>query len=396
MIDNFFESQKEKSKIKSLIVTDFFKAYYPIIENAKLSKENDEIFYLDLFSGPGVYDDGNKSTPLLLLDIVNNFKKDTIRERLRIVFNDKNKNYAATLDTYVKNHPVYSAMKHSPIVTNMQASELNLTKYLCQNSPIFSFVDPWGYVDVSAEQVWGLIRNIGSDCILFFSSDRILQDLNKSHQNEHFQKMFGNYFGEALNIHASKKTQQQKCESFLKLFSQNVKDEMNKESYKQFKLYILPFCVSADDKTKTSHHLVFFTKNHKAIKEMKNVMAKYSNSENLQMGFDSKVNELQMYFIRREDMVEQDIIAIIKQYYIDNGSEALTNVNVARIMELLDDDSMQNNHCVLPYTYNEIKDAIKTLDIKGCIDLIIEGSPRSRKRITDKQLFNINDKILRE
>ena len=50
--DNFFAVQKEKSRVKTLIVTEFFKAYFPII-NATFRRD---IWYIDLFCGPGCYD----------------------------------------------------------------------------------------------------------------------------------------------------------------------------------------------------------------------------------------------------------------------------------------------------------------------------------------------------
>ena len=56
--DNFFAAQKEKSRVKTLIVTEFFKAYFPII-NAQFKQD---IWYIDLFCGPGYYDDGSACT----------------------------------------------------------------------------------------------------------------------------------------------------------------------------------------------------------------------------------------------------------------------------------------------------------------------------------------------
>lgn len=50
--DNFFEEQTEKSAIKSAIVSNFFKIYLRIISNRF---KNEDIYYIDLFSGPGRY-----------------------------------------------------------------------------------------------------------------------------------------------------------------------------------------------------------------------------------------------------------------------------------------------------------------------------------------------------
>jgi hypothetical protein len=109
--DNFFATPSEKSKVKTLIVTEFLKAYFPII-NRSVGKEKKEIIYIDLFCGPGKYKDGHPSTPLALLDLVNNFRDDNIRKKLRVVFNDENEKYIDQLRTIVNNHDVVSKLTY--------------------------------------------------------------------------------------------------------------------------------------------------------------------------------------------------------------------------------------------------------------------------------------------
>ena len=60
---NFFDQQKANSRIKARIVSEYFPHYCQIIA----SKHMPERFgYFDLFAGPGVYEDGQESTPILL------------------------------------------------------------------------------------------------------------------------------------------------------------------------------------------------------------------------------------------------------------------------------------------------------------------------------------------
>ena len=63
--DKFFEEQTEKSAIKSAIVSDFFKVYLRIIS---FRFKNEDIYYIDLFSGPGRYEN-NMQHNALELDI---------------------------------------------------------------------------------------------------------------------------------------------------------------------------------------------------------------------------------------------------------------------------------------------------------------------------------------
>ena len=166
--DGFFAHQTEKSRIKTMIVTEFFKAYFPIINNS-VGQNAREIIYIDLFSGPGCFENGDPSTPLALLNLINAFQSDDIRNKLRIVLNDENSAFIEKLRTLVSTHDVRSRLKHEPIISNKKAGEVDLKVYTYKNVPIFSFIDPWGYKDVSAEQTWELVKNIGSDCVLFFN-----------------------------------------------------------------------------------------------------------------------------------------------------------------------------------------------------------------------------------
>lgn len=136
--DKFFDEQKEKSRVKTLIVTEFFKAYFSII-NSRFKRD---IWYIDLFCGPGRYKDGSASTPIKLLDTIDAFKDDAIRERLKIVFNDHNKNFVEKLRQHIGTHPVLPRLNYQPQILNLKASEVDLSAYTRGNNPIFSFVDP--------------------------------------------------------------------------------------------------------------------------------------------------------------------------------------------------------------------------------------------------------------
>jgi hypothetical protein len=65
MSDNFFTEQKEQSLIKARIVEKYFWVWANVvIPTAKqISPKNPRIAYIDLFAGPGRYEDGSKSTP---------------------------------------------------------------------------------------------------------------------------------------------------------------------------------------------------------------------------------------------------------------------------------------------------------------------------------------------
>ncbi len=83
---SFFDKPTEQSKIKSRIVEKYFRAWAKVIIPSA-QKYSKKIAYIDLYSGPGRYDDGTKSTPILILEQAT---QDTnMQSMLVTMFNDK-------------------------------------------------------------------------------------------------------------------------------------------------------------------------------------------------------------------------------------------------------------------------------------------------------------------
>ena len=383
--DNFFAVQKTKSKIKTIIVTEFLKAYFPII-NSKFKKD---IWYIDLFCGPGCYEDGSKSTPVVLLDVIGTFTDDAVCNRLHIVFNDRNADYISKLKSNISGHPILPRMRYQPRITNLNASEVDLSCYTKGNNPIFSFIDPWGYKDISSSQVWELVKNVGSDCVLFFNADRILQDIGKPANEEDFRKLFGNFFEEAKSIQPmGTMTQRQKAEKFLMLFSKNLYLTVRRETGNYYRVYVLPFYVEADDKEKISHFIVFISKNHKAIREMRKVMIKHGNSTSTMLGYDDK-DAFQLTLLSRNDDLYNSIFPIIKACFSQFPQLYEKEFTIDNMAETVDNYSMYTQYKVLPYSSSDLKQVIEILDKFGCIDVIPPKGKRMVKRITLDRQFKI-------
>lgn len=384
--DHFYDKQKEKSRVKTLIVTEFCKAYFPIISAVFTSKD---IWYIDLFCGPGRYEDGTPSTPIKLLDVINGFNNDAVRNRLRIVFNDENTEYIEKLKVNISSHPVLAKLKYKPIITNQRASDVDLSAYMRGMAPAFSFIDPWGYKDVSASKIWDLVKNAGSDCVLFFNADRILKDLSKTANEQDFRQIFGDYFSEAKETQISPTlSQRKKAERFLSLFSKNLYQKVRFEYKGKVHLFILPFYVEADDKEKTSHYIVFISKSHKAIREMRRVMIKQSNSNYGQLGFAIK-DEMQISLLSREDGADKIIFEEIKKMFTHFPLLYKKEFTVVKLSELLDRYEMSTNFRVFPYSHQEIKAVIKELHKKGYIKIIPSSGNQVKGSITENSVFYI-------
>ena len=156
------------------------------------SRDN-RIAYIDLFAGPGRYNDGTKSTPLLVLE--NAIANAKMRDRLVTIFNDgtrKTQRASKPIDSL----PGIETLKHKPQVGAEEVGEKSLQMLDKRKLiPTFFFVDPWGYKGLSLGLIKAVIKNWGSDCIFFLittASTWASNELVEPHMNELFGEQRAN------------------------------------------------------------------------------------------------------------------------------------------------------------------------------------------------------------
>ena len=155
---------------------------------------------------------------------------------------------------------------------------------------------------------------------------------------------------------------------------------------------MLPFYVEADDKEKTSHYIVFISKAHKAIQEMRKVMIKQGNSISAELGYESK-DDMQISLLNRDDDSSNSIIQTIKAIFPKHPQCYDKEYTVAKLSELMDRYEMSTIYKVLPYSLAEVKSAVQLLHQRGCIKVILPEGKRINSPITYDREFYITRKI---
>lgn len=268
--NDFFEDPKEQSLVKSTIVSKYLWAWAKVIISAqKRYRRKAKIAYIDLFAGPGRYEDNTNSTPLLVLQQAINDPE--MSQCIVTFFNDKNEQNVISLRQSIQQLPRVEKLRHQPIVKNIEIGSAIVEQFKQMKLiPTLLFVDPWGYKGLSLNLIDAVLKNWGCDCIFFFNYNRINMGLNNEKVREHMNALFGNQRADELRAKLPA----------LRPFEREltIVEELSQAFRNLGYQFVLPFRFMNDDGTRTSHHLIFVTKNFLAYNIMKNIMAGASTS----------------------------------------------------------------------------------------------------------------------
>ena len=89
--ESFFSERTEQSAVKAKIVSDYFSAWAAVIQK----HWNTPMAYIDLYCGPGKYDDNSYSAPLLIVQKV--LDDSFLSSKMFFTFNDRNQSYVDSL-----------------------------------------------------------------------------------------------------------------------------------------------------------------------------------------------------------------------------------------------------------------------------------------------------------
>ena len=245
-----------------------------IIPTAKRSKN--KIGYVDLFAGPGRYEDGTDSTPLLVLKKAS--EDDDIRNMLVSVFNDMKFEHVQDLQDAIDSSPEVSMLKWKPYVYNTEVDE-ELAKVFesMKTIPTLFFVDPFGYKGLSIQLINSFVRNWGCDCIFFFNYNSINRSITIEAVEEHIDALFGKDRADELRSLPSSVEPPDRESSIIKAISQSLKENAGE--------FVLPFRFRDERGTRTSHYLIFVSKHIRGYNIMKDIMAE--EGTNLDKGVPS-------------------------------------------------------------------------------------------------------------
>jgi len=223
---------------------------------------------MDLFAGPGRYEDGTKSTPLLILEKA--ISDPDMRQMLVTTFNDVDSNNTASLERAIKEIPGIDTLRYKPAVYNEEVGTGLVDLFESMRLvPTLFFVDPWGYKGLSLRLINSVVRNWGCDAIFFFNYNRISMGLPNQAVEPHMDALFGEDRAEVLRSKIRGLSPAKREATIVEGLAAALQEMGAK--------YVLPFRFRSPAVARVSHHLVFVSKNIRGYEIMKEVMARESS-----------------------------------------------------------------------------------------------------------------------
>ena len=348
-----FKKLKKSTRVKIDIVTEYFSIWANIMQNASICR-NKILTYMDLFSGPGIYDDGNPSTPIRILSYVS--KNIYLLENLKTEFYEGENKYFLKLQKNIQSHEAYNKLKFEPVInpkviTPEIADELNL----CDCT--FCFIDPFGYKDLHLDLFHNVTKNWGCDCVFYFNTRGIVRNFDNETQNKYWTNIFGNEGFKRIK----ERHEHEKNTRFEKIIIDELQNTLENEGVKFF----IPFAIEFEEKEMISHHLVFITKHELGFRKMKEIMYKHSLKDgDIPQYISKNINYVQLGFSFDMNIgALQDLL--LKDF---SGQE----ISVAKIYE-------KCNKWGYLYVDKNIKDALIKLESRNLINVDKPIDKRMRK-----------------
>lgn len=263
---SFFDVVTDASAKKHRIVSKTFGGWSNIVLPNALKREG-KIKYVEFFSGPGMYKDGTRSTPLLILDHV--IATPALRDAVELVFNDQNAEFVARLQRHVEETPRVELLRHKPRFQNFNMDSAAVALVRKNNVPAFFFADPWGYRGVSIDLIEAAISHWGCDFMFFFNYNRINMNLGSEAMNAPIDEFFRPERARELRGTVAQLRPREREDAVVKAMQGGVKE---------LGALVEKFKYLSKTGARTTHHLMYVSKHRLGISLFKEISAKESTS----------------------------------------------------------------------------------------------------------------------
>jgi len=283
-----------------------------------------------------------------------------LSSRMVTLFNDKDVANIESLKTAIAQVPGIEKLNYAPSFYNEEVGDEIAKMFGSKNIvPTFFFVDPWGYKGLSLNLVSSIIKDWGCDCIFFFNYNRVNMGVNNDAIKQHMASLFGD---DRLNNLRSKLLDTLTANEREMIVVQELCDALRQNGSR----FVLPFRFKSDNGTRTSHHLVFLSKNFLAYDIMKEIMAKESS--------DTKDGVANFEYNPRDVHYKQGTLFDLLSSPLDDLQGVLLEQYAGQTIDFL---TLYEKHSVdRPYIKKNYKEVLRMMFEMGLISAV---NPKTNK-----------------
>jgi len=360
---------RDQSKVKAEIVKKYFSAWANVLLPS-VERKNGRLGYIDLFSGPGLYEDKTKSTPILVIEEA--IKNVKLRKRLVIIFNDANQEYIRSLQEAIEKVPGINQLENKPLLMNDSVGDKLANKFKEINLiPSLFFIDPWGYKGLSLSLLKFVLKDWGCDCIFFFNYNRINISLNNPLFDGDINAIFGEKRAGELRDKIANMNPKERELTIIEGLGLAI-DELG------FR-YILPFRFKDESGKKTSHYIIFISKHERGYEIMKDIMAKYSS------GSDQGVPTFEYC-----PATEKQKFLFTFSRPLDDLSQMLLDEFEGKSLKMV--EIFKRHNVGKPFIKKNYKDILYKMEEKGLINVKPPKSQRNKGTFGENVLVTFPEK----
>lgn len=269
---------EEHTKVKHQLLKSYINPWMAILfSQQKRMGFPERLFYFDGFSGPGIYyeDNSESSTclgsPLIVAEIANKYLDANSKREIILTCTDNHGGCVNMLNqklTEMNKHEQRWKAYHAEFDTAINAILDLIEEDGLNTSPMFFFIDPFGYSGFPLSTIERILKFPQAELFINFMIYDIIRFCEEKQFEENMEALFG-------------------CKEFKKVSALNGEE---KQSYlvnlycKQLKNvaraeFVMPFRINTPKQgNRPKYYLIHASKKFKALKVMKDTMAKISDS----------------------------------------------------------------------------------------------------------------------
>ncbi len=264
--EGFFDNApRDSTRVKRQIDTEYFDYYMKV-----MARNGKTAGYVDLFAGPGVYGGGEESIPIIICKQV--VSEPRLRTSVKLWFNEGDPSYYEKLKANINSVAGIATLTHKPRVTSHITAQDFAPRLSGMRTPSFVFADPCGYKGLSLRLIASALKPFGNDCLFFLNYNRINMKISYEVMNDSINAFFEAARADQVRDEIRTIDNPQEREDVI-LFAvrRALKDDVGASS--------LTFAFRTREGGGTSHHLVYATKNIRALNQMKRIYTKASSDK---------------------------------------------------------------------------------------------------------------------